>query len=269
MVNTGSKNGEWLKLVTDTALRAGWEIMKIYRTDFKVEQKTDDSPLTLADRTADEIIRKGLKDTGTPILSEEGIHLDYEKRREWEKFWLVDPLDGTKEFIHKNGEFTVNIALIEKGIPVLGVVYAPAKNWLYFGTSAIGAYKAELSSAIPFTPDYPRQKLPIQNGFRPFTIVASRSHLNGETREVLDSYRNKYPDLKTISAGSSLKLCMVAEGKADLYPRLAPTMEWDTAAGDAICRFSGCKVVDWKKEQPLIYNKKDLRNPWFKVIRND
>lgn len=269
MVHIGNNKGKWLQLVIDTALLAGSEIMKIYRTDFEVEQKSDDSPLTMADRAADEVIKNGLKGTGLPIFSEEGIQLDFEERVGWDKFWLVDPLDGTKEFISKNGEFTVNIALIEKGIPVLGVVYAPDKNLLYYGAKETGAYKAELSNGKPFSFDCPRQKLPIHQDKRPFTVVASRSHLNKETREVLDSLTHTHPDLKTISAGSSLKLCMVAEGRADIYPRLAPTMEWDTAAGDAICRFSGCSVLDWKREQPLIYNKKDLRNPWFKVIRND
>ncbi len=236
--------------------------MRIYNDpsqDFGIERKADNSPLTLADKAAHECIVRHLEPTGIPILSEEGAHLPYEERKSWHKLWVVDPLDGTKEFIKKNGEFTVNIALVEDGVPVLGIIYVPATQVLYAGenSSEGGAFREEAGETHPLPLDE-------RNG-RPFTIVASRSHLTPETEEYINRKRQEHSDVRLVSSGSSLKICLVAEGTADVYPRFAPTMEWDTAAGDAIARAAGRTVSDARTGQPLTYNKPDLHNPWFIV----
>ena len=226
---------------------------------WEVEQKADLTPLTLADRRAHAVIAEMLADTGLPMLSEEGDKADFSVRKGWKRFWLVDPLDGTKEFLKRNGEFTVNIALIEDGTPVFGVVYVPVADILYTGKSGYGAERTD-------RPQYKTRRKPCplpQHGDRPFTVVASRSHLSPETQQYIDALRKDRPGLVCISAGSSLKLCRIAEGLADVYPRYAPTMEWDTAAGDAIVRAAGGKVVNAETGAPLTYNKPDLHNPWF------
>lgn len=251
------------------AVIAGQRIMEIYRTDFSVDHKKDDSPLTLADRQADEAIREILQETGIPILSEEGREIPFRKRENWGEFWMIDPLDGTREFVKRNGEFTVNIALIKNGYPQLGVVYAPVTGDLYSGISNEAAFKKSGVRQPGELANTKGEKLPLISTDRPYTVVASRSHLNEPTRDFLEKLKKEQPNLKTISAGSSLKLCLVAEGRADLYPRPAPTMEWDTAAGDAICRAAGCRVIDWNTGKSLVYNKENLLNPWFKVIRDD
>ena len=255
------------------ALEAGKEIMRIYddpSQDFGIERKADNSPLTLADKAAHNCIVRHLEPTGIPILSEEGAHLPYEERKVWKRLWVVDPLDGTKEFIKKNGEFTVNIALVENGSPILGVIYVPATGVLYAGEVGEGAWK----SPLPAPPlgecykaaAYKKEVLPKRgSGEGAFTIVASRSHLSPETEEYIEQMRREHGEVQLISSGSSLKICLVAEGTADVYPRFAPTMEWDTAAGDAIARAAGKRVVDALTGQPLTYNKPDLHNPWFIV----
>jgi len=240
--------------ILEIAKKAGEEVLKIYNKDFEVEYKDDKSPLTLADKTSHNIITKGLKKYNLPILSEEGKNIPYEKRKEWELFWMIDPLDGTKEFIKKNGEFTINIALIYKNEPVFGVVYAPVLDWMYFNDNK-NAYKIENDKLI---------KLPLKKDNNKFIIVASRSHLNEETKKFIDSIKTD-KEKEFISIGSSLKLCLVAEGKADIYPRLAPTMEWDTAAADAIVRKAGKKVYQFENNLSLKYNKENLLNPYFIV----
>jgi 3'(2'), 5'-bisphosphate nucleotidase len=257
-----------ISIAIAAALEAGNEIMRIYddpSQDFGIERKADNSPLTLADKAAHNCIVRHLEPTGIPILSEEGAHLPYEERKAWHRLWIVDPLDGTKEFIKKNGEFTVNIALVEDGKPVLGVIYVPATGVLYAGVVGEGAWKTPQpplggeQSSITI-------KLPLKGGGgSSFVIVASRSHLTPETEEYIEEMRRMHGEVQLISSGSSLKLCLVAEGTADVYPRFAPTMEWDTAAGDAIARAAGKVVVDAKNGQPLTYNKPDLHNPWFIV----
>lgn len=234
--------------------------MNIYddpKADFGIERKADNSPLTRADKAAHARIMTFLEPTGIPVLSEEGAHLPYSIRRQWQRLWIVDPLDGTKEFIKRNGEFTVNIALAENGSPVMGVIYVPVKQQLYYGCIGEGAYKEELGQRVT---------LPLKSDTeRAFTVVASRSHLSKETADYIDLLRRDHPDLQLASSGSSLKICLVAEGKADVYPRHAPTMEWDTAAGDAIARAARREVVDALTGEPLRYNKEDLHNPWFIV----
>lgn len=259
---------ELLEIAKQAALEAGAEIMKIYTDpaqDFGVEKKSDNSPLTLADKAAHLCILRYLDETGIPILSEEGQHLPFEERKEWNRMWVVDPLDGTKEFIKKNGEFTVNIALVENGTPVLGVIYIPVTDILYYGIVGEGAWKETPSNS----PSMGRTKenLPIDGkvGRWSFVVVVSRSHMSPETEEYVDEVRRQHPDVELISSGSSIKICLVAEGTADSYPRFAPTMEWDTAAGDAIARAAGRQVVNIQTSQPLLYNKEDLHNPWFLV----
>jgi len=234
-----------------------------------VEHKADESPLTLADRLAHEIILKHLKSTGLPILSEEGKEIPYMNRSWWSSFWLVDPLDGTREFVQRNGEFTVNIALIEEGIPVFGVVYAPVINTLYTGLEGHGAYRCTNEKnfsqpyeyLIQFATPLPNST-PDRNQFR---VMASRSHFNQETRDFLNNLDTDGKELSLVNAGSSLKLCRVAEGAADLYPRLGPTMEWDTAAAHAVVRAAGKRVYRPDDGQELEYNKENLLNPSFVV----
>lgn len=263
-----------LFVAIDAALKAGEKILSIYNdpaSDFGIERKADNSPLTIADREAHEIIDRRLrKATPYPVLSEEGRHLDYACRREWTSLWIVDPLDGTKEFIKRNGEFTVNIALVENGTPVLGVIYLPVKKELYFASDSLGAYKLCDITALKEgdtleTLQAAALRLPHTEFKEAFVIVASRSHLTPETEEYIEEMKKKYDLVELISSGSSIKICLVAEGKADVYPRFAPTMEWDTAAGHAIARAAGAEIYQAGKEMPLQYNKEDLLNPWFVV----
>lgn len=252
------------------AFRAGQEIMKVYQTaDFGVEMKADNSPLTLADKAADDVIKDMLKDTGIPVLSEEGKAIPYEERKAWQKFWLIDPLDGTKEFIKRNGEFTVNIALVEGNRPVAGVIFVPATKEVYFASEFVGARKMEgfHKELILDQMLHESKELPLMKGRNVYTAVASRSHMSPETQAFIDDKKKKYGTVETISRGSSLKLCMVAEGKADIYPRFAPTMEWDTGAGHAISAISGATVINYETGEPLQYNKENLLNPWFVVER--
>lgn len=238
------------------AERAGDAIMEIYGTSFSVEAKDDRSPLTAADRASHELIAAGLRelDPRTPILSEEGRDVPYEERRSWKRLWVVDPLDGTKEFIKRNGEFTVNIALVEEGLPVLGVIYVPAQETLYFAEKDKGAWRRKGRG------EPERIRVRRADPGRGLAVVQSRSHPSPE----LAAYLEKVPVAESVSVGSSLKFCAVAEGRADLYPRLGPTMEWDTAAGQAIVTCAGGSVTDLLGS-PLVYNKEDLHNPHFLV----
>ncbi len=248
-------------------IQAGEEILRIYYSEFDVSNKADTSPVTLADTSAHEIIQNCLS-ASFPILSEEGNSVPYQVRSRWHTFWLVDPLDGTKEFISRNGEFTVNIALIENREPVMGVVLAPALGKIYFGQKQTGSFMTCFNPQQAIAVDEILNRavrLPCAANSRPFTVVASRSHLSPETKAYVDSLRKHHGDLQFLSAGSSLKMCLVAEGRADVYPRLSPTMEWDTAAGHAIAVCAGKSVISYHSGQPLTYNKPDLRNEWFVV----
>jgi 3'(2'), 5'-bisphosphate nucleotidase len=271
---------DFLSPVLSLAGEAGRRILEVYTRRFEVDYKEDRSPLTLADRLSHEAISEGLAGLPPqfPVLSEEGREIPYDERKSWDYFWLVDPLDGTKEFIKRNGEFTVNIALIHEGRPVIGVVYQPAKDVLYFASEGLGAYKlpnaSEESSArnkasgvraVPLTAL--RLPLPKDPG-RPFTVVASRSHMSEETAEYLDLLRAEHGEIGLISAGSSLKFCLVAEGRADIYPRLAPTMEWDTAAGQCIAGESGAETVTIADGLPIRYNRENLKNGSFVCRKN-
>lgn len=260
-----------LQIALSAAVEAGEAIMKIYThpdLDWEVERKADNSPLTLADRRSHAVIAQALDMTPYPLLSEEGCHEDYAVRKQWETLWICDPLDGTKEFIKRNGEFTVNIALVKGGVPVMGVIYVPVSRTLFWGhTEAFNGQIAAWRCEVDETGSLVGQTaLPLNDDAeRPYIVVASRSHLSPETEAFVAREREAHPGLELHSAGSSLKICLVAEGRADIYPRLAPTMEWDTAAGHAIALGAGCEVVKAEDGKPVVYNKEDLLNPFFIV----
>lgn len=257
-----------LQIAIEASLNGGREIMKVYNSTIEVEYKDDRSPLTQADKNAHTAIVKLLDPTQVPVLSEEGKHLDYNERKDWEYLWVVDPLDGTKEFIKRNDEFTVNIALVKNEEVIMGVIYVPVLKTLYFGLEGIGSYRvSEVNWETSFELDQllnNAEKLPIPT-LRPFTMVGSRSHMSEETKLYFEEIRKSHPDAEVISKGSSLKICMIAEGSADIYPRFAPTMEWDTAAGHGIVKEAGFEIYKTDVEKPLSYNKSDLLNPWFVV----
>jgi 3'(2'), 5'-bisphosphate nucleotidase len=231
---------ELLEIAIKASMEAGEKILEVYNKDFEVEFKDDNSPLTLADKKSHDVIAEYLSKTDYPVLSEEGKSVPFIKRKEWKTFWIVDPLDGTKEFIKRNGEFTVNIALIEKNIP--------ADN-----LNSLSGYFSK------------GKKLPLYNQNETFTIVGSKSHMTEETEEFIQELEKVHGKIKVISKGSSLKICMVAEGKANIYPRFAPTMEWDVAAGHAIAKYAGKNIYIAKTNTELMYNTETLVNPWFIV----
>lgn len=271
---------QYLIAAVDAAVKSGGEILGIYQSDFAVEMKEDNSPLTLADKRSHAIIKAGLVDFGIPIISEEGKNIPYKIRRRWSKVWIVDPLDGTKEFIKRNGEFTVNIALIEDGRPVMGVVYAPVPEWLYFSSTEVGAFKLKNINPDTFESnkamaDEDRlqtwlkkaSRLPMDQSRMIYTIVGSRSHCTPELEAFVEAKRQEKGNIEFVAAGSSLKICLVAEGAADIYPRLGPTMEWDTAAGQAIAQYASARVYVHGSGEDLKYNRKEMLNPWFVVER--
>ncbi len=246
--------------ILSIARQAGEAIMNVYSRRFSVRRKDDNSPLTEADTAAHQVIERRLRSEfpEIPVLSEEGAEIaPYAVRRDWERYWLVDPLDGTKEFVKRNGQFTVNIALMERGRPAAGVVYAPARGWMYWGSAGSGAFKAEAQGrATPIR----CSEMPASGTLR---IVGSSSHLSPATRSYIDGLRSRFSEIAFVAMGSSLKICLVAEGTADLYPRLAPTMEWDTAAAHAILNAAGGRLLKHGTDRELRYNKEDLLNGWF------
>lgn len=246
-----------LKSAITAAELANIEILKVYHSnDFQAEAKGDNSPLTLADRKAHAVIESVLKQTNFPILSEEGKNIPYTERKDWEYFWLVDPLDGTKEFLKKNDEFTVNIALIHKGVPVLGVVSVPVSGDTYYASKGVGAFLKRGGNVTHLA-----KRAPIDLSASGLRVVASRSHMNDETRDFVDQLK----DPVLVTKGSSLKFTLLAVGEADVYPRYAPTMEWDTAAAHALVNEVGLKVYQHGGDSELLYNKEHLLNPWFLV----
>lgn len=258
-----------LEIAVKASLVAGKAIMEVYDSVIEVEYKDDKSPLTLADKKANDIINTYLKPTNIPIISEENKQIDYDERKKWETCWIVDPVDGTKEFIKRNGEFTVNIALVKKGIPILGVIYVPAIKTIYFSDvvtkksyrSVLDQHLTTLEEVLDKAIDL--QPKPINSN--PIQVVGSRSHMSQETLDFVEELKQTGKKVEIVSKGSSLKFCLVAEGNANVYPRYAPTMEWDTAAGHAICNAVGVKVISKETNKPLLYNKKNLLNPWFLV----
>ena len=266
----------FLPLAIASALKAGAAIMEIYNGPieaFDVHYKADHSPLTQADKAAHSVIAEALATTPYPLLSEEGGIPPYTERSSWQQFWLVDPLDGTKEFIKRNGEFTVNIALIDNGVPVMGVIYVPVLHLLYYASDDLGAFRVdEIAEGTATELDELQKhayKLPFEGSHEGLVVVASRTHLNDDTIEYIDYLRRIGESVRLITSGSSLKICRVAEGTADLYPRFAPTMEWDTAAGHAIALAAGRQIYKNDEKTPLVYNKYDLHNPWFVVKKKN
>ena len=248
-------------------LKAGKAIMKIYASDFEVDYKDDHSPLTLADKEANRIIESILSDTNIPIISEEMEVNAFSERKNWSRCWIVDPLDGTKEFVKRNGEFTVNIALVEQGIPVLGVIYAPVLKTLYYAQVGFNkGFKVILKDHDTSINDVFKQAQEIKPSTQPLKvrILGSRSHFNPQTKNFIKEIEKNNP-VEIIKKGSSLKFCLIAEGKADYYPRFGPIMEWDTAAGQAICTAVGVSVKRIPEQIPLIYNKENLLVPDFLV----
>jgi 3'(2'), 5'-bisphosphate nucleotidase len=246
-----------LTLALTAAESASREIISVYDSgDFQTEAKGDNSPLTIADKKAHKVIEEILKETGLPLLSEEGRNIPYDERKNWKSFWMVDPLDGTKEFLKRNGEFTVNIALIEGNIPVLGVVAIPVSGEIFYSTKGQGVWKKTATEVRQL-----QKREPLNLKASGLRVVASRSHMSEETENFIGAL--KEPEL--VSKGSSLKFLLLAEGAADLYPRFAPTMEWDTAAAHAIINEIGLHVYVRDSQSELVYNKPDLLNPHFIV----
>ena len=255
------------KTAINASIEGGHAIMEVYASDFAVEHKDDKSPLTLADKNCNEVIEQHLKETGIPFLSEEGAEIPFSERKDWQYSWLVDPLDGTKEFVKRNGEFTVNIALIHNGNPIMGVIYVPVKEELYFAMERLGSYKVNKNAVIEDldTLISSSDKLPINYKRKNYVIVGSRSHMSAETEAFFKHKKKEHENVEVMEVGSSLKLCMVAEGKANAYPRYAPTMEWDTGAGHAIAKYAGFSVKQYNSSEDVVYNKENLLNPWFLV----
>ena len=262
------KEEAYIRTAIKAAIEGGEAIMEVYATDFDVILKEDASPVTVADQKANLIINNYLEATQVPIISEENKQIDFNTRKHWKNCWIVDPLDGTKEFIKRNGEFTVNIALVKSGSPYLGVIYIPVTKALYFTSyNAKKSYKyivdideevsveKIMNDAIQITPSEKKE---------PIKILGSRSHLNEATKHFISEVEKVYK-VNIISRGSSLKFCAIAEGEAHIYPRFAPTMEWDTAAGHAICKAVGIEVINQETQKPLQYNKENLLNPYFLV----
>ncbi len=255
------------RAILNLVLEAGKEVLEIYNRGFEVKYKEDKTPLTEADRISHQIITEGLQKLtpNIPIISEEGQGIPYTERKNFNKLWLVDPLDGTKEFINKRDEFTLNVALVVEGEPVLGVVYAPAKNVIYFAEKGKGAFKGKLLKGEVFE----ITKLPLRSGFyQPLRVIASRSHRDKETERFIQRLSQSFM-VETTSAGSSLKFCLLAEGNADVYPRFGPTMEWDTAAGHAVLKEVGGFVYSLENLEELRYNKESLKNEAFVAVRRE
>lgn len=255
------------------AVLGGDEILSVYDTDFSVEIKEDKSPVTKADKKASEKISQVLSSFNIPVLSEEGDPIDFSIRKHWKTLWIIDPLDGTKEFVKRNGEFTVNIALIDNNVPILGVIYSPVFKDIYFAAKGIGSFKIHRHDFIPFIDEITQsslenlfrvaKKLPIKSERKNYVVVASRSHMSSETYYHIEDIKNHYKEVEIVTTGSSIKLCWIAEGVADEYPRFGPTMEWDTAAGHAILKEAGCELIDYKTNEPMLYNREAMLNNWF------
>ncbi len=255
---------QYIGLIIKAAVEAGKATLRYYGKPAELSHKDDQSPLTLADLESNQIIESYLQTTQIPVISEESPLPDYRLRRKWEQVWLVDPLDGTREFIQKRQEFTINIALVEHGVPVMGAVYVPVQDVLYYAVKERGAYKVEKASAREVDKiSEVALRLPFAKFGKKTIVVASKSHLNSETSDFIVNLSVKPEEMELQSYGSSLKLCKLAEGVAHIYPRMGTTMEWDTAAGHAILSEAGCELLSYPGYGTMLYNKADLKNPWF------
>lgn len=251
-----SKYSKELEIALAAALEAGNEIMDVYNNteDINYEKKSDDSPLTIADKRSHNKIMSFLEETSINVISEESKSIEYNERRNWEEYWLVDPLDGTKEFIKKNGEFTVNIALIKNNKPHLGIVYCPTQKTLYYNDHEKNVYKKVGEDLTTLN-----KRNSVNESAEGLRVVVSRSHMSEETSE----YVSKLSEPKLISCGSSLKFLYIADDKADIYPRFGPTMEWDTGAAHSILNALDIQVINLETGRELSYNKENLLNPHF------
>ena len=255
-----------LRAAAAAAIVAGAEALRLRDLPRRIRRKADATPVTDSDLAANELIEGELRGIGYPLVSEESDQIDYESRRRWHRMWMIDPLDGTKEYIEGGDGFTVNIALVERGVAQLGVVYLPGEDTLYLGVVGGGAWVIT-AARTRISDDRSWTTLPRTDARnRPVTIVASKHHYSRQTEQFVEASRRRHPDLQLIHASSSLKLCAIADGAADYYPRCGPTMEWDTAAGDAILRAVEGRVVGWNSRRRLRYNKRSLRNPSFIAV---
>ncbi len=259
----------------NAAVRAGAAIMNVYRhrDDYDISLKSDRTPITAADRAAHRTIKEALGSTRIPVLSEEGREMLYDERRNWELYWLVDPLDGTVEFIKGNNEFTVNIALMENNVAVMSVVYVPYYNKMYLAGRGAGAFlRSDVEPSTDAAWSFERiaggwQRLPLESaGHDRLRVALSRSHQTPETHEYVERLRGEHPDLEIVEQGSSYKFCLLAEGSVDYYVRTTHTYEWDTAAGELILAEAGGKTRSLPDRVPLKYNEEDLHNPWFECL---
>jgi 3'(2'), 5'-bisphosphate nucleotidase len=256
----------FLHKAIEAAISGGKQIMNVYRQDeFGIEYKKDHSPVTIADKLSSKKIVYILKETKIPILSEEESIPDYFKRKTWKKLWIVDPLDGTKEFIKKNGDFCVNIGLVENKKPILGVLYIPVTNELFYGGKSIGSFK--VNDVLEYSADLTSKAIELPNHVNKSKIVvtASRSHSDRESIAFFNNLKKEKGEVEFLEVGSAIKFCRVAEGLVDLYPRFNPCMEWDTAAGHALVQGMGKDVISTETNKPLVYNKEDLYSPYFIV----
>ena len=253
-----------IEKLKEIARLAGQEVLEVYGSDFSVDEKEDQSPLTEADRRANGVILEelGRAFPGVPFVSEETKALPFDERKDWEYLWLIDPLDGTKEFVKRNGEFTVNIALVRGGVPVAGAVYQPTEQRMYYAVDGRGAFRQDGTGEPGRLSGGMRYR---DQAVDPVKVVASRSHLSEAVTDFVKALEDEGRTVEFMSSGSSLKLCLVAEGAAHVYPRLAPTMEWDTAAAHAVVIEAGKQVLEFETGEDLKYNKEDLLNPWFVV----
>ncbi len=268
---------ELLYTAIQASVKAGKHIEHVYQHPVEIEYKSDDTPVTIADKQANDLIEKELQATGIPVLGEEGVHHSYEERKNWDQLWVVDPLDGTKEFINRNGEFTVNIALAENGEPTIGVIFSPIFKDLYFASKDLGSFKLDRHTYIENIEKFPSLtleeiislsvKLPLQQLPAAHTIVASRSHPNVETKHYIQNRKQEKEKVELIYTGSSIKMCLIAEGKAHEYPRYGRTMEWDTCAGNCILKYAGGEIISLEDNLPLRYNKENIENPHFLAFR--
>ena len=268
-------NNSLLKLAINAAIHAGSEILKVYYTNFLVETKLDNTPVTIADKAASNSIIKNLASTNIPVLSEEDEQFAYTVRKNWKRIWIVDPLDGTKEFVKRNDEFTVNIALIENQQPIIGIIYCPVLKDLYFACKNSGSFKVDKHDVLAIlnsTPNFVNEliskakKLPLLSLPKIYTIVASRSHLSKELFSHIEKRKYHHTKIDTLNVGSSIKMCWVAEGKAHEYPRFGTTMEWDTAAGQCILEQSGGQLLDLETNLPMLYNREQLKDQNFIAV---
>ena len=256
-------DSKYHKFLIDLAVKAGEESMRYFRTDFDVNFKSDNSPVTLADLEVNKIILEGLAETGIPVISEESVNMTYEQRKNLKEFWIIDPIDGTKQFVKGEDEFTVNIALVRNNKTVEGVVYAPAKSLLYYGSQKTGAERLNFK-----TGELKILKCEKLSEYK-LNVVASKSHLNALTIDFLNSVKDFFGDFNTVNAGSSLKFCAVAEDSANLYPRLGSINEWDIAAGHAVLKAAGGNVLSLETGAELVYNSETLNTPDYIAVQNN